>query len=63
MLLTPSVEGCQCRKNEYLNEYLTRTFRFLQSLKSEYPNEYLNEYLINSEPTTFPDIQSLKQGF
>lgn len=36
MLLTPSVEGCQCSKNEFLNEFLRLTFRFLQTQGSEF---------------------------
>lgn len=44
MLLTTSVEGCQCSKNEFLNEFLTLTFRFLQTQGSEFLTEFPTEF-------------------
>ena len=46
MSLSYTYRGGGCRKNEYLNEYLTCTFRFDDTAKGEYLNEYLSEYLL-----------------
>lgn len=53
MQLNPYVEGCQCSKNEFLNEFLKHTFRFLQIQESEFLTEFPTEFPLRIDNLIF----------